>query len=268
MAIEVAVIIPSYNERPNVKPMLEKLRVALNGIEWEVIYVDDNSPDGTAECVWEESRLDPRVRCLKRIGRRGLSSACIEGMLSTAAPFMAVMDGDLQHDETILPDMLGALRTGKVDVIVGSRYVAGGGIEDWALHRQAASRWATRFAQSVAGIQLQDPMSGFFMLRRDFFQKCVGQISGKGFKILLDILMSSREKVNVIEIPYKFRMRQHGKSKLTPKVILDYFYLVFYKICQRNPWLLWLLVSTVILLVLALGARMHLSTPMVKTTWW
>ncbi|NTV28821.1 MAG: polyprenol monophosphomannose synthase [Candidatus Omnitrophica bacterium] len=251
MAIELAVIIPSYNEKANVGPLLEKLRAALAGIEWEVIYVDDNSPDGTAERVWEEARLDPRVRCLKRVGRRGLSSACIEGMLSTSAPFLAVMDADLQHDEAILPAMLSAIKSQGLDIVVGSRYVEGGGVKDWSAQRVAASQGATRFARALTGVQVLDPMSGYFMLRREFLQHCVHLLNGKGFKILLDLLMSAPGPVKFREIPYTFRLRQHGESKLTAKVVLDYFLLVLDKTCRRAPWVRWLLA---LLLVLAVAA--------------
>src|SRR3954470_1265637 len=114
----LSVIVPCYNERPNVVPMIAKLDAALSGIDWEVIYVDDNSPDGTAQEVRRIAQRDPRVRCIRRIGRRGLASAVIEGALSSSSRFVAVIDGDLQHDETRLPDMLAALKTGQCDLAV------------------------------------------------------------------------------------------------------------------------------------------------------
>src|SRR3954447_19209562 len=114
----LSVIVPSYNERPNVAPMIAKLDAALDGIAWEVIYVDDNSPDGTASEVRRIARNDPRARCIRRIGRRGLASAVIEGALSASADYVAVIDGDLQHDETRLPVMLAELRSGSYDLAV------------------------------------------------------------------------------------------------------------------------------------------------------
>src|ERR1700732_3057878 len=120
-APELTVVVPCYNERPNVAPLVQKLENALFGIAWEVVFVDDNSPDGTTAEVRRIAQTDPRVRCIRRIGRRGLASAVIEGALSSSARFVAVIDGDLQHDETKLPDMLAALRTGRYDLAVGSR---------------------------------------------------------------------------------------------------------------------------------------------------
>src|SRR6266851_2770180 len=124
--IELAVIVPTFNERENVAPLLQVLAAALENISYEVIFVDDDSTDGTAEAVREIAAHSPRVRVLQRINRRGLASACVEGMLASAAPFIAVIDGDLQHDERILPAMLARLKTAKLDVVVGSRNVAGG----------------------------------------------------------------------------------------------------------------------------------------------
>jgi dolichol-phosphate mannosyltransferase len=230
----ISIILPTYRERDNIAPLLERLRSALGDIAWEVIFVDDNSPDGTADRILEEARKDPRVRLIRRIGRRGLSSAAIEGVLSSSAPYLAVMDADLQHDEKILPAMLSELEGGQLDLVIGSRYVDGGGMENWTKERIAASRHATRFARFLTGVPVADPMSGFFMLRREFFEKCVSNLSGRGFKILLDLMMSSPDPVRFKELPYVFRTRQHGDSKLSYKVILDYFLLLVEKAVKKG----------------------------------
>ena len=232
-SVELAVIIPTYNERENVLLLLDKLNTALAGVHWEAVVVDDNSPDGTWRVVSAAALADPRVRLLRRVGRKGLSSACIEGMLATPAPFVAVIDADLQHDETILPAMLTLLKTGSQDIVVGSRYCDGGGMDGWSESRIRASRMATDFAKAVTGLSIQDPMSGFFMLRREYLENCVTRLNGQGFKILLDLLMSSDAPARFKEIPYKFRLRQHGESKLSFKVIIDYFLLVIQKGFQR-----------------------------------
>src|SRR5579875_1387848 len=125
---ELTVVVPTFNERDNVVPLLDRLTAALTGIGWEAIFVDDDSPDGTAETVRDVARRDSRVRCIQRIGRRGLAGACIEGILASSAPVVAVMDADLQHDESILPRMLATLRQEGCDMVVGSRYAAGGGV--------------------------------------------------------------------------------------------------------------------------------------------
>ena len=217
---ELALIIPTYNESENVAPLMEKLRAALAGVDWEAIFVDDDSPDRTWAAVAAIAAADPRVRGLRRVGRRGLSSACIEGMLATAAPVLAVMDADLQHDERILPAMLAKIRGDGCEVVVGTRYAAGGGIGDWGAGRAWMSRFATRLGDALLGKNpTSDPMSGFFMLRREVFEEAVENLSGEGFKILLDILATVRRPLKIGEVPFTFRLREHGESKLSLGVL-------------------------------------------------
>ncbi len=168
---ELTVVVPCYNERPNVAPLVEKLGAALAGIAWEVLFVDDNSPDGTTAEARRLAQANSRVRCIRRIGRRGLASAVIEGALASSARFIAVMDGDLQHDETRLAEMLTRLRDGACDLVVASRYVAGGdaaGLE--SSFRHTLSDAGIRIAQRLLPVRLTDPMSGFFMIRRRLFE--------------------------------------------------------------------------------------------------
>lgn len=226
---EFAIIIPTFNERDNLRELVARLRKVLDGIRWEVVFVDDDSPDGTAELARELGRSDPRIRCLQRIGRRGLSSACVEGLLASPAPHLAVMDADLQHDETLLPRMLKVLRSEPVDVVVGSRYVEGGGTGSWDESRVRKSRFATRLAQAAIKVPLQDPMSGFFALRADLLDPVVRRLSSIGFKILLDILASSRTPLTVKELPYQFRERSAGESKLDSRVAWDFLMLILDK---------------------------------------
>src|SRR6185437_13144098 len=172
-----------------------------------VIFVDDDSRDSTAAQVRAVARRDPRVRCLQRIGRRGLATACMEGVLACASPYVAVMDADLQHDERLLPQMLRQLETGRFDLIVGSRYVEGGGIGDWSRGRARISGLATRLARIVCKSEVTDPLSGFFMCRREVFERAIRRMSGQGFKVLLDLLASSPEPPRLLELPYRFRER-------------------------------------------------------------
>jgi len=230
---EFSIVVPTYKERANVAELVARLRRVLAGIHWEVIFVDDDSPDGTADAVRELGRVDRRVRCLQRVGRRGLSSACVEGMLASSAPYVAVMDADLQHDESLLPDMLRALRTGDVDVVVGSRYVAGGGVGNWNASRLRKSRFATWLAHFAVKVPLSDPMSGFFALRSNVLHATVRHLSAIGFKILLDILASSAQGLRVRELPYEFRERIAGESKLDSKVAWDYLMLILDKTLGR-----------------------------------
>jgi len=227
--VELAVVIPTFEERGNVAVVLERLSKALQGIQYEVIFVDDDSPDGTAEIVRAIARTDPRVRVIQRIQRRGLASACVEGMLSSAAPFLAVMDADLQHDEQILPHMLDAIKTQDLDIVVGSRNVKGGSMGKFAPWRVALSALGRRLSDAVCRCTITDPMSGFFIVRREFFMEVVHRVSGIGFKILVDLLASARRPPRVGELPYTFRNRTHGESKLDVLVGLEYFQLLLDK---------------------------------------
>src|SRR6478672_5609017 len=217
---QLAVIVPTFNERDNVTTLFGRLEATLAGVNWEVIFVDDNSPDGTWDLVRALARQDSRVRCIRRIGRRGLSGACIEGILASSAPCAAVIDADLQHDETQLPSMLALLEGGEADLVVGSRYIAGGSSESLNKQRAGISALATEVAKRVLRIRIADPMSGFFMIRRDRFEQLAPQLSTQGFKILLDIVATARGDLRIKEIPYSFGSRLHGESKLDSTVAL------------------------------------------------
>ena len=227
---DLTVVVPCYNERQNVAILVSRLADALAGIAWEVVFVDDNSPDGTAEEAKSIAAVDPRVRCIRRVGRRGLSSAVIEGVLSSASPYVAVIDGDLQHDETRLPAMLQMLRDGKADVVVASRFAAGGDAEGLAdARRLALSNLGIRLAVFMLGTKLTDPMSGYFVMQRRDFEVITPRLTGNGFKILLDLLLSSPKKLRVQEVGAVFRARMHGESKLSPLVMLQFLALLLDK---------------------------------------
>lgn len=223
------IVIPTLNERDNVRPLLALLEPALAGIAWEAVFVDDDSQDGTAAAVWNTG--DPRIRCLQRIGRRGLATACVEGALASAAPLILVMDADLQHDERIIPAMLAAI--GEADVVVGSRYVAGGGTGAWDKSRVRISGIATALGRFLCRADVKDPMSGFFLIRRAAFMGAVRELSGQGFKILLDLLASAPTPLRVTEVPYIFRTRQHGHSKLDAMVAWEFGLLLLDKTVGR-----------------------------------
>lgn len=218
----LTVVIPVLNEQDNIAALVDCLEEALANIAWEVIFVDDDSTDGTRAAVATIAARDPRVRLLHRIGRRGLSSAFIEGAQASLAPFVAAMDGDLQHDETVLPRMLNALRDEGYDIAIGSRYVDGGGVGTWDRKRAGMSNLATRLSRMVLRTPVSDPMSGFFMIRRATFEQAVRQLSAMGFKILLDIVASLPGRPRIVELPYEFRSRLAGESKLDAGVLRDY----------------------------------------------
>jgi dolichol-phosphate mannosyltransferase len=227
----LSVIVPCFNERPNVAPMIAKLAAALAGIAWEVIYVDDNSPDGTGQEVRRIARDDSRVRCIRRIGRRGLASAVIEGALSSSADYIAVIDGDLQHDETRLPVMLAALRAGSCDLAVASRHVEGGDNAGLSSRfRHVLSDGGIWLAQAFLPVRLTDPMSGFFMLPRPLFEDLARELNGQGFKILLDLVLSSSAPLRVLEVPARFRERAAGESKMDALVMVQFAGLLLDKV--------------------------------------
>ena len=221
--LQLAVVLPTFNERANLATMVDRLDEALGGIAWEAIFVDDNSPDGTSDEARALAMRDPRVRVIQRIGRRGLASAAIEGMMATASPVVAVMDADHQHDPKLLPKMLGAVVSGECDVAVASRFAEGASTEAWNRpDRVKASNIANTIARKVTGVELTDPMSGFFMLRADTLRETVPKLSGVGFKILLDILATSETQLRVKDFPLAFAARAAGESKLDRTVVFEF----------------------------------------------
>jgi dolichol-phosphate mannosyltransferase len=242
---QLSVIVPTFNERENVTTLFRRLETALAGTAFEVIFVDDNSPDGTWEVVRALAREDGRARCIRRIGRRGLSGACIEGILASSAPCAAVIDADLQHDETQLSKMLALLQGGEFDLVIGSRYIEGGSADSFDRQRAGASALATEVAKRVLRVKIADPMSGFFMIRRDRFEQLAPQLSTQGFKILLDVVATGRGNLRVREIPYAFGSRLHGESKLDSVVALDFLGLVLAKLTHDVVSLRFLLFAMV-----------------------
>jgi dolichol-phosphate mannosyltransferase len=228
-AVLLSVVIPTFKERGNVAELIKRLDRTLGAVAWEAVFVDDNSPDGTADAIKAIAAHDPRIRCLRRVGRRGLAGACIEGMLSSCAPYVAVMDADLQHDERILPEMLAKLQSGKFDLVAATRYVEGGSAGSFSEGRGKISRIATRLTQQVLGTSLSDPMSGFFMMRRDAFDAIAGRLSPAGFKILLDIVTASK-KLRIAEQPFVFRNRHEGESKFNVQIGLEFLGLLLAKL--------------------------------------
>lgn len=231
--LQLAVIVPTLNERDNVHTMIAALDAALVGIAWEAIFVDDNSRDGTPELVESIARSRANIRLIRRIGRKGLSAAVIEGFLATVAPVVAVVDADMQHDESKLAEMLRRVEQDGAELVIGTRYAETGGTGDWSQSRERISRFAGWVAERVMPQKLSDPMSGFFMIRRDVFVEIAPNLSGLGFKILLDIVLSSARPLVVSEVPYEFRQRHAGESKLDSAVALEFVIQILDRICGR-----------------------------------
>jgi dolichol-phosphate mannosyltransferase len=244
-APELTVVIPTLNERENVPVLAAQLGEVLKGIAWEAIFVDDDSTDGTMDIIRHLSEGSPHIRGIRRVHRRGLAGALLEGMLASSAQFVAVIDADMQHDEQCLIDMLRILRAGEAEVVVGSRYLDGPGQSGLSRTRHFGSRLATRLSKPILRSALTDPMSGFFMIRREAIEKVAPALSHQGFKILLDILASSRTPLRVSEVPYEFRERLHGESKLDATVVLEYLGLIVAKLSRDLVSIRFLMFGTV-----------------------
>ena len=229
---ELTVVVPAYAERDNVLPLTAALEQALRECDWEVMFVVDDALDGTEDVLRERAQNDRRVRCIHRIGRRGLASACIEGMLASSAPYLAVMDADLQHDEKLLPALVRTLRETDADIAVASRYMEGASTGELAAGRVRVSRLASLVSRLLTS-KLTDPMSGFFVVRRSFVEKVVRKVYGRGFKILLDLIAAARGDVRIVELPYRMRSRARGESKLGARVIAEFAMLILYHLSGR-----------------------------------
>jgi dolichol-phosphate mannosyltransferase len=219
----LSVVVPTYQESANIPVLFDRMKAALEGVPWEMIVVDDDSPDGTSEVCFALAASDRRLRCIRRINRTGLAGAVIEGWMSSSAEFLAVIDGDLQHDERILLKMYGLLEAGSFDLAIGTRV---GDVEGLSPARRKLSDLGKWFFDRIAGAPVTDPMSGFFMIRRDLASRLSPRLSPDGFKILVDIILSAGGTLKIVEAPYKFRKRLSGESKLTPLVGLDFLGLV------------------------------------------
>lgn len=238
MSLELAIILPTLNESGNLAPLIARIEAALGpdlkAAGWEILIVDDDSKDGTADEARALAQTDRRVRVIQRIGRRGLASAAIEGFCATAASYVAVMDADHQHDPSLLGPMLAALKNGEAQICVASRFAEGASVEEWdEPERARLSGLANRVARKITGVTLSDPMSGYFMLPTAIARSLVPRLSGIGFKILLDLLASSEQPMRVREFPLQFAARREGVSKLDRAILFDFLAGIYDKTLGR-----------------------------------
>lgn len=221
-----SLILPTYNEAENLQELLPKAEAVLANIIHEIIIVDDDSPDGTWRAAQELSEDRDDIHVIRRIGRRGLSSAVVEGFLAAKGDVLAVMDADMQHDLSLLPRMYDAVTSG-VNIAIGSRYIEGGSVGAWDERRHLLSRIATRMAVRLCKVDIRDPMSGFFALDRATFEATLPRLNPKGFKILLDLLAHIPSGVTAKEIPFTFGVRRYGESKLSHRVQIEFLEYIY-----------------------------------------
>jgi dolichol-phosphate mannosyltransferase len=257
-ATELSVVVPTFNERANIAAMVASLDCVLQDISWEVIFVDDASPDRTADAVRALARTDRRVRLISRHNRRGLASAVVEGGLAASGDVIAVMDGDLQHDEAVLPELYRRIAAGEADIASASRFIENHAREGLGTdERLRISNTGISLANKFFGLELTDPLTGFFALKREKLEQAVPRLSGLGFKILLDLVTSIQPMPRVSEVGFRFRQRVAGESKLDRRVMYDFFLFFLEKWIGRfapipGTWLSIALVNT-------LGILAHLA---------
>jgi len=217
----VSVVTPTFNEAANLPLLVEAVHEALGTLPHEIVVADDDSPDRTWEVAERLAETDSSIRVLRRFRDPGLSAAVLDGMTVARGEYLAVIDADLQHDPAILPEMVGLLASGTVDVCVGSRATEGGGYGDWSAARRLVSWVATLIAKVLLRVPVSDPMSGYFAITRAGYEQTASQINARGFKILLEFVGRNRS-LRVAEVPYEFRNRVHGETKLNRSVIRSY----------------------------------------------
>lgn len=260
---DLTVVVPTLNERDNVRPLVAALEVALDGLSWEVLFVDDNSTDGTLEVLADFAAESSRVHFIRRIGRRGLSSAVVEGMLASTTPYVAVMDADLQHDESVIRGMYEAVRAGTVDVASASRFLEPSHLEGLSERREQLSRLGIWLCRLIVKADLTDPLTGCFVVSRTVINEVVERLSLRGFKILLDIFASSRRPLAYREFPMHFRRRYSGESKLDTLVSLEFLTVVADKLVGR-----WIPIRFVaFVLVGSFGVLVHLAVLATAFRW-
>lgn len=249
----LSIILPTYNEAANLPELLERISGVLKEGAFEVIVVDDDSPDKTWETAEKLTQKYPMLRVIRRINRRGLSSAVTEGFAAAKGDTLLVMDADLQHDPAIILQLKDAIMNG-ADIAVASRYMAGGSVGAWISGRRILSKAATFLAKNLPPVHVSDPMSGFFALRADAFRRIQPSLRPSGFKILLEILTFLPRGTKTAEVPLEFKLRTHGESKLSLRVEAEFLLQILRIMLYRVQWPLLLLVLTSAFCVLAMRA--------------
>ena len=231
MSKALSIVIPTYNEGENITPLVERIHNAVSDYDYEILFVDDDSKDDTTDTIENLSASYP-VRVAVRKNERGLASAVVHGILNTTGQKVLVMDADLQHPPEVIPSLVKAAEDG-ADIVVASRYVEGGGCQEWGLFRKLVSRVSTTIAHIFLPQTrpVKDPMSGFFMFDRKVVENA--KLQPRGYKILLEILMEGKFQ-NVVEVPFTFVTRDEGESKLNTKQQIEYLRHIYSLMCRKG----------------------------------
>ena len=236
--MRLSIVLPTWNERDNIQPLLTLLRQQLHGqpFSTEILVVDDDSADGTAELVRDLAQEQPGLRLIRRVGRSGLASAIKEGLLDATGDLALVMDSDGQHEPSAILRAVRTLLEGDHDLVVGSRFHAEAEIRGLSGRREQGSSWANaaaRFSLPRAYAGLTDYMSGFFVLRLEPLLPVLRAVDVNGFKFLYELLAVSRGRLNVTEVPLTFQPRLNGSSKLDLAILWDFLISLLHSLSLR-----------------------------------
>ncbi len=232
-SVDASIIIPTYNERANIIGLVQLIRAVLDAMPIEVIVVDDQSPDGTAETVNEYAKEHSWLNVIQRKGEKSLSGSVIDGLRQARGQVLCVLDADLSHDPALLPKMIMTVRQG-TELVIGSRRVSGGGAENWPWYRRGLSSMGNGLAQGLLRLSIADTMSGYFAMDRHFYEKVRDRVHPMGYKILLEFCVHGRPR-SIQELPYTFRNRRQGYSKLTFAVAFSYLMMLIH--LSVDAWL-------------------------------
>ena len=236
MSLRVSIVLPTYNERGNIEPLLQQLLPLQEHVDLELLVVDDDSTDGTAELVRQLARQEPRLRLIRRVGRSGLASAIKEGLLDATGDLAVVMDSDGQHEPASVLQAIKALQQGELDLVVGSRFHPEAQIHGLSGRRETGSTWANasaRFSLARRYRDLSDYMSGFFALRLEPLLPLIRAVDVNGFKFVYELLAVSRGRLRVAEVPLQFQARSYGSSKLDLAIFWDFLISILHSLCLR-----------------------------------
>ena len=230
----ISIIIPTFNEIQNIIPLVQKIKVSLNSkINWEIIFVDDNSPDKTYEKIKSLKKDYSNIKVIKRLNERGLAGAVLTGLNSCSYEQIIIMDADLQHDPIFILKLLNKMYQNEASIVVASRFIKDSKSNNFHILREIGSKTMIKVFNLFSSIKLYDPMSGFFIIKKDLFLKISKNLSSDGYKILADIILNIPKNVKVSQIPIDFKQRHAGESKMNLKVLWDLLLVIIHSFLKK-----------------------------------